>query len=333
METLTDDELLLAHGHLETAVPSASFIAAQIRNPDASLAAQALRLAARHEPGAVSIVSALLQVLGEGGLSRENKCLAVRALVAQASTAHASSSDLEILGCLVPTRDLELLCALYASGAEHTILSSSDDADFLERTLDNASPADCLMLCRAICVVSHGVDTPLALEALLALLKGSPSSMVRAQAAALLWDAISLGHMEHAALTETLPFLLAAPHCAGAVAALVSARGLATLMASNYAEQVLLALLRMRHVHCGGGGGAGRCTGDLSIGAQELIALLLERRLEPALAGNTILFAVEHVAKTERQFANVAVQQLWRVLGCGGCQYFDARACHAMSSR
>ncbi len=313
MDTLDADELLLAYGHLETAVPPAAFIVSQLRNSDPRLASHALRLAARHAPGTVTIVSALLQALGEGCYSRENKCLAVGALVAQATIPSTNQRDLEILGCLVPTQDLELLCALYATGADHTIFSCSDDPDFLERTLDDAAPVDCLMLGRAICVASHGVDTPLALEALLALVKCDPSSKTRVHAAALLWDAISLGHVEHAALTETLPFLLTPAYCAGAVAALVNQRGIKSLMASNYAEQVLLALLRMRH-NATGNHDVDATSAALSQTVLELIALLLERRLEPALAGNSILFAVEHFAKTERQFVNVAVQQLWRVL-------------------
>ncbi len=73
-----------------------------------------------------------------------------------------------LLGCLIPTEDLSLLCALYACGSvKHEHLACPEDPEFLERRLRTSSASECLMLCRALCVSSYGVDSPLAIEVLL----------------------------------------------------------------------------------------------------------------------------------------------------------------------
>jgi hypothetical protein len=221
----------------------------------------------------------------------------------------SSNEDRAIVNCLIPTENVVVLTALYASGLPHALLACLDDAEYLENTLMRLEPAECLMLCRAMVVASKGCDTPMALETLMGLVRSHTNSKVRAHAAALVFEALQLGHVDdYEWANQSLPALLVAPYLASAIAFVVNDAGVDAQCFEQqcFTEQVLLGVLRIY---------AGPDVNSLSqLVVQMIDQLIGQPHISVALAGNTILYAIRVVGDDVRVTKHIVRKLLWPVI-------------------
>lgn len=304
MQLLNDAELVLAFALLPHAAAPAALVARFVGHLTPALQRAALRLACRGPRGEAGLIRALLDAL-------HSRRFATASLVWRAVAALAyQTDDLHVAGCLVPTDDVTLLCALYAAGVPHAALACAEDPEWLERTLQSTAPTQRLMLCRALCVASVGEDSLLALEVLQGLARAHPHSLIRAQAAAVCWDCVAAGHVrDEDTLATMLPLLLLPAHCLGAVGALAS-EATSSLTHFQCADCVLVTLVHLRLT----------ASPQLPANACEAIDALLAHHVLVDAAGNAVLWAVRELGHSDPVAARVVVQRLWCIVQ-GACDF------------